>query len=211
MWYKFLEQLGGGGMLGGIAEYKQAKLMGVEFVFVEGQQGVVQVFLGIGAGVAVGEDEFTVAEGEDDGGLFMEPEHAHAFFVVGVGIGDGEQSFCQVVLGTIGWQGLGVHRWLKSQGDVGVDFSLEAGLESWNGCFCEGLGDELQVAVEINPGDVGLELCWVFCDLVAQGLLLRVEREVMHHIVVIHAQDLVHGAGVLGLVFPERIHVDKVN
>lgn len=98
--------------------------MGVEFVFVEGQQGVVQVFLGIGAGVAVGEDEFTVAEGEDDGGLFVEPEHAHTFFVVGVGVGDGEQSFCQVVLGTVGWQGLGVHRWLKGQGDVGVEFSL---------------------------------------------------------------------------------------
>ncbi|MEK0440051.1 MAG: hypothetical protein RLZZ504_967 [Bacteroidota bacterium] len=56
----------------------------------EGQQGVVEVFLGIGARVAIGEDEFAVSVGEYDGSLFVEPEHAHAFFVVGVGVGDGE-------------------------------------------------------------------------------------------------------------------------
>lgn len=133
------------------------------------------MFLGIGAGVAIGEDEIAVAIGEDDGSLFVEPEHAHAFFVVGVGVGDGEQSLCQVVFGCFGGQGLWFAGGLKRQRCGLVEFAGNAGLKAGYGCVYKGLGDELQVSVQVYPGDVFFEGGGVFHDLIRERLTLYVE------------------------------------
>lgn len=177
----------------------------------EGQQGVVEVFLGIGAGVAIGEDEFAISVGEYDGGLFVEPEHTHAFFVVGVGVGDGEQSLCQVVFGCFCGQRLGFAGGLEGHRNVGIQFAGDAGLKAGYGGRYKGLWQELKVAVDIHPGDVVFEGSGVFDDLVRQRLALGVEGEVMHDIIVVNSQNLMGVATVLGWMMPEGIHGSKGN
>lgn len=127
-------------------------------------------------------------------------------------MGDVEQSFGDVHGGRFGGQQILFWRLvLKRQGLLGVDFT-DFGLgHAGDIGLCECGGDPLDVAVKIHPRNALFELRWVFDDFVAEGLILGVDGEIVHNVVVVHPQNLVGLSAVMGAMTPKYVHEAKLN
>jgi len=212
MWDEFVKELCGILVLICITQYNEPQLGRCEFLLVKGQEREIKVFLGIGTIEFVGEYQLIVLEGENDGGLIMKPNHAHVFFVRGVGLCDGVQSFCDVHGGCIGGQQILFLRLvLKCQGLLGVDFTDFGLWHAGDIGLSECRRNPLDVAVEIYPCYAIFELGGVFDDLVAERLILGVYREIVNNVVVVDPQNLLGLSAVLGDMTPKYVHVAKLN